>query len=305
MLRASGGAMLRNRSALLLLVRAVHAHAEAAPACAAPPPGVSAYPLIQKWSAGNQSYVLRFALPPEEGALGWRGVKAFLDGEDENTGGPATLEKSYSPVSLPSVERSFDLLVKAYPPRRGGGVGAFLCGLQPGEPAYLKLKPPRVIKGATDIAQLGLRHLGLVGGGTGLAPLLQIVRSLLADKQDTTRISLLCVNRHEADILMRDELDKLSIEHFQRFTLTYALTQPPSDWAGSSGRGDLALAQEALPSPGADTLVLVCGTDGFVDHWAGAIERVYDENGKKKKVQGTVRGVLKAAGFTEDMVYKY
>ena len=106
--------MLRSgsrRSALLLLVRAVHTHAEAA--CAAPPPGVSAYPLLQKWPAGNQSYVLRFALPAEEGALGWRGAKAFLDGEDEKTGGPVTLEKSYSPVSLPSVENSFDLLVKA------------------------------------------------------------------------------------------------------------------------------------------------------------------------------------------------
>ena len=51
--------------------------------------------------------------------------------------------------------------------------------------------------------------------------------------------------------------------------------------------------------------VLVCGTDGFVDLWAGAIERVYDESGKKKKVQGTVRGILKEVGFTEDMVYKY
>ena len=53
------------------------------------------------------------------------------------------------------------------------------------------------------------------------------------------------------------------------------------------------------------TQVLVCGTDGFVDTWAGAIERVYDENGKKKKVQGSVRGILKTVGFTEDMVYKY
>ena len=148
MLRASG----TGRSALLLLVRAVHAHAEAA--CAAPPPGVSAYPLLQKWPAGNQSYVLRFALPPEEGAMGWRGVKAFLDGEDEKTGAPVTLEKSYSPVSLPSVERSFDLLVKAYPPRQGGGVGAFLCGLEPGENAYLKLKPPRLIKGVPDVRRL-------------------------------------------------------------------------------------------------------------------------------------------------------
>ena len=55
--------------------------------------------------------------------------------------------------------------------------------------------------------------------------------------------------------LRRDELDRLSIEHFQRFTLTYTLTQPPSDWAGSWGRGDAALAREALPPPGADTLV--------------------------------------------------
>ena len=41
--------------------------------------------------------------------------------------------------------------VKAYPPRQGGGVGAFLCGLQPGENAYLKLKPPRSIRGVTDV----------------------------------------------------------------------------------------------------------------------------------------------------------
>jgi len=101
-------------------------------------------------------------------------------------------------------------------------------------------------------------------------------------------------------LLRRDELDRLSIEHFQRFTLTYALTQPPADWAGSWGRGDAGLAREALPPPGADTLVLVCGTDGFVDTWAGAIERVYDENGKKKKVQGSVRGILKEVGFTEE-----
>ena len=34
---------------------------------------------------------------------------------------------------------SFDLLVKAYPPREGGGVGAYLCGLEPGESALMSL----------------------------------------------------------------------------------------------------------------------------------------------------------------------
>ena len=291
----------RRKSALLLLMRAVQARAEhACPAV----PGVAEYSLLRKWPAGNQSFVLRFTLPEGESPLGWRGVKAFLDADNES-GNPATLEKSYSPISRPSVEGNFDLLVKHYPPRPGGGVGAFLCGLEPGEPAFFKLKPPRQIKGVTDVSQLGLRRLGLVAGGTGLAPLLQIVRSLLADRTDRTEISMVFVNRHEADILMRDELDRLSIEHFMRFTLTYALTAPPPDWAGSKGRGDAALAREALPPPGEDTLVLVCGTDGFVDTWGGAIERVRDAKGKKQKVQGPLRGILKEAGFTEDMVYKY
>ena len=34
---------------------------------------------------------------------------------------------------------SFELLVKAYPPRRGGGLGAYLCGLDPGETALMSL----------------------------------------------------------------------------------------------------------------------------------------------------------------------
>ena len=47
-------------------------------------------------------------------------------------------------------------------------------------------------------------------------------------------------------------MDRLSIEHFQRFTLTYALTQPPPDWAGSRGRGDAALNPNPNPNPGPD-----------------------------------------------------
>lgn len=77
-------------------------------------------------------------------------------------------------------------------------------------------------------------------------------------------------------------------------------------WVGPTGRGSAALAKTALPDPGKDTLVMVCGSDGFVDSWAGAITRVTDPaTGKKTKVQGPLRGILKEAGFTEDMVYKF
>ena len=60
-------------------------------------------------------------------------MKCFLDAKNES-GQPATLEKSYSPVSLPTVSGFFDLLVKKYPPRDGGGMGAHLCDLEVDDP---------------------------------------------------------------------------------------------------------------------------------------------------------------------------
>ena len=49
---------------------------------------------------------------------------------------------------------------------------------------------------------------------------------------------------------------------------------------------------------------LVCGTDGFVGDMAGPIERVYDDAGKKTKVQGPTLGVLGRLGFRPEQVFK-
>ena len=55
------------------------------------------------------------------------------------------------------------------------------------------------------------QQVGLVGGGTGMAPLMQIVRILLADPADPhVRIGILSINRREEDILMREDLDSLA-----------------------------------------------------------------------------------------------
>jgi len=221
------------------------------------------------------------------------------------------LEKSYSPVSHEDEQSTFELLVKAYPPRTGGGLGAFLCGLQPGESATMKVKPPRKIHGSTAIHNRW-KHLGLVAGGTGVAPFVQVIRSLLAHPTDATRISLLGVNRHEEDILMRAELEALAAQHPSRLRLTYALTQPGNGWSGHDGRGDAALGAAALPAAapddGGSVMVLVCGTDGFVASWAGELLRVKADPAKgikKQKLQGPIGGWLAELGFSEDQVYKF
>ncbi len=48
----------------------------------------------------------------------------------------------------------------------------------------------------------------MIAGGTGIAPMYQVVRALLDDPTDQTRLHLLFANRTEQDILMREELEE-------------------------------------------------------------------------------------------------
>ena len=139
---------------------------------------------------------------------------------------------------------------------------------------------------------------------------MQIALSVLAAPGDATSVSFISVNRHETDILMRRELDGLAAAYPDRFRVSYLLTQPSAGWSGHSGRGSAAFARAALPAAAGTggTMVMVCGTDGFVGSWAGELERVEadPERGvKKAKLQGAVGGWLKELGFNESQVYKF
>ena len=80
-------------------------------------------------------------------------------------------------------------------------------------------------------------------------------------------------------------------------------------WAGYRGRGDAAMVAAALPPPTGDgkTMVLVCGTDGFVSTWGGPVGRAPKKaNGSKgDKIQGPLLGLLAEAGYAAEEVFKY
>ena len=312
--------------------------------CVNPTEGFYGWQLLTKRKTTHDACVLTFALPkalgsrpfglPDvTGAAFHTGVKLRHTTTDE-AGKLLVKEKSYSPTSWPGSD-TMELLVKSYPLAPHGGFGAFLCSLQPGEEAAMAVKPVREVLGAVDVSSRRFAEIGMVAGGTGIAPFVQIVRSLLEGNQGNVsnaddvnrrieanpviqppKLRLLFVNRRMEDILMKEELDALAESHGDKLQITYSLTQPPpppaaaspasSPWSGATGRGSVALAREALPRPGHGTLVMVCGTDGFVETWAGAVTRVKDPvTGKKTKVQGPLKGILKEAGFDESMVYKF
>jgi len=287
------------------------------------------YKLLEKTRLSHDSFLLRYGIPEGRPILGSDPIlpTCIKIGYQPSVEGHKALTKSYSPISHPNQEGYFDLVVKSYPYEKGGGVGEYLCDMDVGSLITAQLKGERMMHGSSSVLDRGWKHVGLVAGGTGIAPLLQIARILLeAEGGSKPSVHLLFVNHTRKDILGREAIEALAKEHPDNFFVTYALTRDEDEEGecqnGSlpgggeddsparfaRGRGDADMARAALPTPSAnnDTMVLVCGRDGFVAHWAGPIARAPTEDGSKgPKIQGPLLGVLADAEFTVDQVFKY
>jgi len=56
--------------------------------------------------------------------------------------------------------------------------------------------------------ELNVKEIGMVAGGTGITPMYQVIRAILDDPTDPTKIHLLFANRSEEDILLKEELEE-------------------------------------------------------------------------------------------------
>ena len=99
----------------------------------------------------------------------------------------------------------------------------------------------------------------LVGGGSGVVPLMSMIRS----SAGMTPIRLLYSSRTLADVIYRQELDSRAGDKLEVFQ-TLTREQPPG-WTGYTRRIDADMLRE-VAWPAADTPhVFVCGSTRFVD----------------------------------------
>merc|ERR1719375_2011530 len=61
-------------------------------------------------------------------------------------------------------------------------------------------------------------HVGMMAGGTGITPMLQVVAAAMKDKADTTRFSLIYANKTKDDILVKDLLEEYEQKSQGRFS---------------------------------------------------------------------------------------
>ncbi|KAF7021639.1 hypothetical protein CFC21_034561 [Triticum aestivum] len=196
--------------------------------------------------------------------------------------------RPYTPISDPDSKGYFDLLIKVYPE---GKMSQHFANLKPGD--VLEVKGPiEKLRYSPNMK----RQIGMVAGGTGITPMLQVVRAILKNPDDNTQVSLIYANVSPDDILLKKELDRLA-SSYPNFKVFYTVDKPSSDWRGGVGYISKDMVLKGLPGPGEDSLILVCGPPGMMNHISG--------NKAKDYSQGEVTGLLKDLGYTADMVYKF
>jgi ferredoxin-NADP reductase len=170
-------------------------------------------------------------------------------------------ERAYSIASSPDGGR-IELAVERL---EDGEVSPYLAGeLRPGD--QLELRGP---VGGYFVWEPGRGGpLLLVAGGSGVAPLMAMVRYRAATGREVPA-RLLYSSRTVEDVIFRGELERLA-DAGDGLAVTHALTraQPPG-WAGYARRIDAVMLEEVGWRPGERPLIYVCGPTRLVEAVAG------------------------------------
>jgi ferredoxin-NADP reductase len=169
-------------------------------------------------------------------------------------------ERSYS-IASPPEEPEIALTVERL---EEGEVSPYLADvLQPGD--GLELRGPIGGYFVWDSALGG--PLLLVGGGSGVVPLLSMLRHhSRADAATRARIAVrvLYSVRTRDDVIDREDLERLGAQPEVDVTLTLT-RETPQGWAGRLGRVDRAMLEAVSWAPTLAPRIFVCGPTPFVE----------------------------------------
>ena len=110
------------------------------------------------------------------------------------------------------------------------------------------------------------RDMVLVAGGSGITPMMALMRTLLP-AEPHTRMTLVYGNRGMEDVIFREALDELVAAHPGRLAVRHVLERPPGDWDGGVGQlgPEVARAQLEGEVARASSTYWICGPEPMMD----------------------------------------
>jgi ring-1,2-phenylacetyl-CoA epoxidase subunit PaaE len=190
-------------------------------------------------------------------------LKVDIDGKPYN--------RAYSLSSCPFIDEHLTVTVKVTP---GGKASTWLHDrIKPGD--TMDILPP-LGNFTAKIDPSHSKHYVLIGAGSGITPLMSILRSVLGQEKQS-RVTLIFGNRTSESIIFNTSLTALQAEHGNRLNVIHSLTQPPAEWTGKTGRLNRDSVKSILANDVADTLpkeYFICGPSGMMDEAANALKEM-------------------------------
>ncbi|KAH8805722.1 hypothetical protein F5884DRAFT_755283 [Xylogone sp. PMI_703] len=245
------------------------------------------FELKEKTIISHNVAIYRIALPSKNHILGLPigqhiSIAANIAQPDGTT---KEIVRSYTPISGDHQPGYVDLLIKSYPT---GNISKYMASLNIGQ--TIKIRGP---KGAMVYTPNMVRHFGMIAGGTGITPMLQIIRAVIRGRAsgDKTEIDLIFANVNPEDILLKEDLDQLATED-KGFRVYYVLNNPPENWTGGVGFVTPEMIQKWLPKPASDVKLLLCGPPPMI-------------SAMKKAAEGLGFQKARAVSKLEDQVFAF
>lgn len=176
-------------------------------------------------------------------------VEVNVDGKNER--------RAYSLCSSPILDEDLSVGVKKV---EMGKVSGFINDVAK-EGDTIKVMPPM---GNFTVQPDPTRkqHYVLLGGGSGITPLMSIIRTVL-QQEPNSKLTLFYANRDEDSIMFKSVLDYLKNQHPDRLEVFYSLDRTHADWVINKGylTSDIlqTLLKNKLPSAPENFHYYICG----------------------------------------------
>ncbi|RSL39859.1 NADH-cytochrome b5 reductase 1 [Fusarium sp. AF-6] len=225
------------------------------------------FELEEKTVISHNVAIYRFKLPSVKHILGLPIGQHISIGAPcvQPDGSTKEIVRSYTPISGDHQPGYFDLLIKSYPQ---GNISKHMASLVVGQ--TIRVRGP---KGAFVYTPNMVRHFGMVAGGTGITPMLQVIRAIIRGRAagDKTEVDLIFANVSPQDILLKEDLDSLAAQD-AGIRIHYVLDKPPEGWTGGVGYVTADMITKWLPKPADDVKILLCGPPPMISGLKKAAE---------------------------------
>ncbi len=134
----------------------------------------------------------------------------------------------------------------------------------------------------TEFHSKNRRHFFLIAGGSGITPIMGILKSVLVNEPQTI-ITLIYCSRNEEQIIFNKQLELLQLANPDRLTVIHNLSQPSENWKGLKGRLSPIVLKELFAKaeyePRYEEIYFMCGPEGIME----TTQQVLDELGVERE----------------------